>query len=191
MKVTIIYAHPNPKSFNKAILDKAIETLNELKAEYRLIDLYKDFKKLALDREDFERINKGEMPEDVIKFQDDIVWADKLIFIFPLWWWSYPAILKGFIDRVFLNGFAYKFDTGLIKLLKNEKALIFMTTGGSKEEYTKGNGIELIKLPLEKGVLDFCGISNSETHIFFAIPSSSEEDRRKYLDEVKESILKL
>ena len=189
MKVTIIYSHPNPKSFNSAILNKTIETLKNLNLEYRLIDLYKDFKKIALDGDDFEALNKGNYLEDVKKFQEDIVWADKLIFIFPVWWWSYPAILKGFIDRVFVKGFAYDFDEkGLKKLLKNEKALVFMTTGGPKEEYEKNNLIEILKRPFSEGVLSFCGIENTEIHIFFAVPTSTLEERQSHLREVEEAV---
>lgn len=189
MKITIIYSHPNPKSFNNAILYKVIETLNRFKTDYRLIDLYKDFNKIALDADDFESLNEGKVLEDVKKFQDDILWADKLIFIFPVWWWSYPAILKGFIDRVFLKGFAYDFDDkGLKKLLKNEKALVFMTTGGPKEEYEKNNVVEILKRPFSEGVLSFCGIDKTEIHIFYAVPSSTLEERKNYLMKVEEAV---
>ncbi|MCX7830682.1 MAG: NAD(P)H-dependent oxidoreductase [Acidobacteria bacterium] len=189
MKVTIIYAHPNPKSFNAAICERVISTLKSTNAEYRLIDLYKENFKTSLDGKDFESLQKGEMPQDVKKYQEDILWADKLIFIFPVWWWSYPAILKGFIDRVFLKDFAYTFDqNGLVKLLKNEKALVFMTTGGPKDGYEKDNAVEILKRPLSEGVLSFCGIEKTDFHIFFAIPTSSEEERKNYLIEVEEAV---
>ncbi|MFB3851197.1 MAG: NAD(P)H-dependent oxidoreductase [Acidobacteriota bacterium] len=192
MKIAIIYAHPNPKSFNAAVCEKVISSLNSIKAEYRLIDLYKENFKTSLDAKDFESLAKGEMPQDVVKYQKDILWADKLIFIFPVWWWSYPAILKGFIDRVFLKGFAYDFDqNGLVKLLKHQKALVFMTTGGPKEGYEKNNAVEILKRPLSEGVLSFCGIDNTDFHIFYAVPYCTEEERKNYLNQVEEAIKKL
>ncbi len=160
--------------------------------EFRIIDLYKENFKIALDAKDFETLQSGNMPEDVKKYQNDILWAQKIVFIFPVWWWSYPAILKGFIDRVFLHGFAYAFDqNGLKKLLKNEKALIFMTTGGPKETYEQNKTIEMLKRPITEGILSFCGIENSEIHIFYAVPTSSDEERKNYLDEVEEAVKNL
>jgi NAD(P)H dehydrogenase (quinone) len=191
MKVTVIYAHPNPKSFNSAICEKVGSTLNAINAEYRLIDLYKENFKIGLDGEDFEALSKGDMPLDIRKYQEDILWADKLIFIFPVWWWSYPAILKGFIDRVFIKGFAYDFnEKGLVKLLKHEKALVFMTTGGPKAEYEKNNAVEILQRPLKEGVLSFCGIEKTDVHIFYAIPSSSEDERKNYLSQVEDAVKK-
>lgn len=189
MKFLVIYAHPNPQSFNHAIFEKVTSTLKSRESEFRIIDLYSENFNVTLNAKDFETLQKGKMPEDVQRYQQDIVWADKLIFIFPVWWWSYPAILKGFIDRVFLHGFAYTFDkNGLKKLLKNEKALIFMTTGGPKEEYEKNNVVQILQRPLSQGILSFCGIENSEFHIFYAVPSSTEEQRKSYLDEVEEAV---
>ncbi len=192
MKVLIVYSHPNPKSFNAAILEKVVSALKSINADFRIIDLYRENFKIALDSKDFETLQNGKTPEDVQKYQQDILWADKLIFIFPVWWWSYPAILKGFIDRVFLHGFAYAFKkNGLKKLLKNEKALVFMTTGGLKEEYEKNNAIQILQRPFSEGVLSFCGIKNSEFHLFYGIPSSSEEYRKNCLLEVEETVKKL
>jgi NAD(P)H dehydrogenase (quinone) len=190
MRVTIIYAHPNPKSFNNAILEATIRVLKERNVDYRVIDLYKDFKKVVLDGEDFEILQQGKNPEDVIKFQEDILWATKLIFIYPVWWWQFPAILKGFVDRVFSYGFAYSTDEkGIVPLLKQEKALVFMTTGGPREEYEGSVRLDVLRLPISEGVMGFCGVKECETHIY-SVPTVSDEVRKGYLKEVEEAVKK-
>ncbi len=191
MRVTIIYAHPNPDSFNSAILQTTIKVLKERNVDYRVIDLYKDFKKVVLDGDDFEILQKGENPEDVIKFQNDILWATKLIFIYPVWWWQFPAILKGFVDRVFSYGFAYSTDeNGIVPLLKHEKGLVFMTTGGPREEYEGSVRLDVLKLPITEGVMGFCGVKKCETHIFYSVPTVSDEIRKNYLKIVEEAVKK-
>jgi NAD(P)H dehydrogenase (quinone) len=189
MKVLIVYAHPNPKSFNHAILETAKETLRQKGDEIKVVDLYSENLKTTLDGEDFGKIMAGETPADVRGYQNDILWAEKLVFIFPVWWWSYPAVLKGWIDRVFLMGFAYVFnETGVKGLLKNEKALVFMTTGGPEEGYKQSNTVDILTRQMSDGVMKFCGVNNTTTKIFYGVPAISDEARKAMLEDVKKIV---
>jgi NAD(P)H dehydrogenase (quinone) len=186
MKVLIVYTHPNPKSFNHAILETVKETLKNKGDELKVIELYDEKPKIMLDGEDFGKIMAGETPADVQGYQNDILWADKLVFIFPVWWWSYPAVLKGWIDRVFLHGFAYVFnESGVKGLLKNEKALVFMTTGGPEESYKQSNAVDLLTRQMSEGVMKFCGVNDTTTKIFYGVPGITEEARKAMLEEAK------
>ncbi|MDU7943960.1 MAG: NAD(P)H-dependent oxidoreductase, partial [Streptococcus salivarius] len=107
MKTLIIYAHPNDKSYNASILETIKENLSS-KHELKVLDLYKERFDPVLRFDTTHR--RRDLAHDVAMkdYRDLIIWADQLIFIFPTWWSGMPAILKGFIERVFVAGFAYE-----------------------------------------------------------------------------------
>ena len=108
MNILIIYAHPNHQSFNGAILQQVKTHLNP-KHQVQILDLYAEkFDPLLRFDEDQLRRDLDKDPE-MEKYRQLISWADHLIWIFPIWWGGMPAILKGFIDRVFASGFAYSY----------------------------------------------------------------------------------
>src|SRR5208283_888803 len=107
MKYLIIYAHPDPGSFNHAVMEIISEELKNNNKDFVLRDLYQINFNPILKTEDLTAIQNGAVLEDVKKEQEHIRSSDILIFIFPIWWSSMPAILKGYIDRVFSLKFAY------------------------------------------------------------------------------------
>lgn len=152
----IIYAHPdNEKSHNAAILRHAIARLEGRSQEYGVIDLYADGFDPAL------RISAGDEEDGPLarKYKDMIAKADCLVLIFPIWWQSMPAILKGFFDRVFSPGFAHDFDPKdgkLRKRLDGKSAIIINTFGRSEAEF-RDHGSAIVKV-LDGAILRFCGI---------------------------------
>jgi NAD(P)H dehydrogenase (quinone) len=143
MNVLIVLAHPEPNSLNGHLKDIAVETLTSNGDEVKVSDLFAMKFKAVLDEDDFtERVDKsvfnpiieqynavktGKVPEDVAAEMKKVKWADLIIFQFPVWWTSFPAILKGWIDRVFANGFAFDAAEGKMYtegLLKGKKALL-------------------------------------------------------------------
>jgi len=188
MRVLITYAHPNPKSFNHAILETITNTLNQNGHEVKVNDLYaKTNFKSTLDKSDFEQMTQGNTPLDIKSEQEAVAWADTLVFIYPIWWFGLPAILKGWIDRVFLHGFAYEYAEGGPKgLLINKKAIIFQTTGGEESTYELNKTKPLIEKTITDGILGFCGISDIHYKAFFAVPTVSVESREGMLKEASE-----
>jgi putative NADPH-quinone reductase len=124
---------------------------------------------------------------DIIAEQDKVAAADLLIFQFPLWWYSVPAILKGWADRVLSHGFAFTnelvFERGM---LRGRRAMISVTTGGSAEElqadrrYT-GTMDEFLK-PFSGGVLRFVGLEVLPPHIAYAVATMDAEGRTRQID---------
>src|SRR5580704_6819073 len=120
MKVLIVFAHPEPRSLNGALRDVAIKELKAQGHEVRVSDLYADGWKSEVDRTDFPKWARDErfipglaskkafesdtLTEDVKAEIEKLLWADMLIMQFPLWWYAMPAILKGWVDRVFAYG---------------------------------------------------------------------------------------
>jgi len=152
----IIFAHPdNQRSHNAAILKHVVSRLKSKFAEFEVIDLYADGfdPVLRLTQEDERK------KELVSRYRSLIGKADRLIFISPVWWYSMPAMLKGFIDIIFSPGFAHDFDPqdgNLRQRLHGKKAIVINTYGRSEEECEKRKRAP--RIVLDEAVLEFTGI---------------------------------
>lgn len=187
MKVLIVYSHPNPKSFNHAILESLQKGLLAGGHTVKVRDLYAEPFKATLDAADFGQIMGGTTPPDIKVEQDLVTWAEGLVFIYPVWWFGLPAALKGWIDRVFLQNFAFAVTpTGLKGLLKHKKALVLNTTGGPEGNYDAADSKEIYIRPMTDGTLRFCGIPDVEHRTLFAVPYIPQEAREAMLREVEE-----
>ena len=186
MKYLIVYAHPNPKSFNHAILETISEELKKKKKDFKVRDLYKIGFNPALSTKDLFAIQNGAVPQDIKKEQKYINEADTIIFIFPIWWSAMPAMLKGYIDRVFSLKFAYDItEDGVMGLLKGKKAFIVSTTGASKEEYEKMGAFKMMKMAMDMAIFEFSGMKVTGHKYFSSVPYVSQQDREKMLKELK------
>lgn len=187
MNILLVYAHPNPRSFNRAILEVVDAALRERGHATRTHDLYQMQFRATLDGEDLLRNWRGDLPVDTRREQDAIRWARGLVFIYPIWWFGPPAILKGWIDRVFTRKFAFDFSPeGMQGLLTHERALILNTLGGDEATYQKAGWHELLVRPITEGVLGACGVRNIVHRAFYQVPTVSPAERQAMLDEVRE-----
>jgi NAD(P)H dehydrogenase (quinone) len=167
VKYLIIYTHPNEKSLNNHLLKNVIESLQVEQQEIKIRDLYKIRFNPVLSLADMEGQRKGKVETVVQQEQDYISWADHLVFIYPIWWTGMPAIMKGYIDRVFSYGFAYRYDQGVQKgLLTGKKATIINTHGKSKDEYQSIGMDKALSLTSDKGIFTYCGLEIKQ-HFFF------------------------
>jgi NAD(P)H dehydrogenase (quinone) len=187
MNVLIVYAHPNPRSFNSAILEAIDATLRERGHATRIHDLYQMQFRAVLDGEDLLRNWRGDSPVDTRREQDAIRWARGLVFVYPIWWFGPPAILKGWIDRVFTRKFAFDFGPGGMEgLLTHERALIVNTLGGDEATYQREGWHELLVRPMTEGVLGACGVRNIAHRALYQVTTLSHAERRAMLDQVRE-----
>ncbi|KAM4791048.1 ribosyldihydronicotinamide dehydrogenase [quinone]-like [Cyanocitta cristata] len=201
-KVLIIYAHQEPKSFNGSLLKIAVEELTKQGCSVTVSDLYAmhfepratrndivgplhNSKAFNYGVETWEAYKRGGLSKDVVEEQKKVQEADLLIFQFPLFWFSMPAILKGWMDRVLVQGFAYDlskaYDGGL---LQGKLSLFSFTTGGPQEIYSKegiSGDIRCILWPMQHGIMHFCGVKVLEPHISYAPERVSEEKRKEML----------
>jgi NAD(P)H dehydrogenase (quinone) len=198
MNVLIIHAHPEPASFNSALKDLAVKTFSERGDTVKVSDLYamgfdavggkRDFTALA-DEQYFkyqaEQMNAyahdlfaASLKEEMQKLEG----ADLLIFNFPLWWFSVPAILKGWVDRVFAMGFAYGGGKGIYDkgIFKGKKGMLCITTGGPEVAYgeTGKNGdLHQILYHINHGMLYFVGLDVLPPFIVYSPVRLTEEER--------------
>ena len=178
MNVLIVYAHPEPKSFNGAMKDLAVEALSAAGHEVVVSDLYAmgfdpvagahdvtgeriDPAFFSLQKEQTAAYESGRTAPVIAAEMTKLERADLLILQFPIWWFGMPAILKGWADRVFARGFAYlpgrKYDTGMFK---GKLAMVATTTGTSAETYAP-DGIDgdilSVLWPVHNGLLRYSG----------------------------------
>jgi len=157
-KTIIIYAHPNKRGFCGNILSQTIEQLKSQKVDFDIIDLYEIGYNPIMTNEEHYTSGGYEVSQQNKKFQEMITNTKNLIFIYPTWWQNMPAILKGFIDRVFTARFAFKYEGKIpVKLLKGRNAVIFTTSGGPRIFSRFYWGDRAVKV-LTKDALRFCGI---------------------------------
>jgi NAD(P)H dehydrogenase (quinone) len=162
MKYLIIYAHPNPASFNHAILETISEELKKRNKDFEVRDLYNIGFSPILSAEDLAAIQNGAVPHDIKIEQDYIRTSDTLIFISPIWWSSMPAMLKGYIDRVFSLKFAYDITAdGIVGLLKGKKVFIVSTTGASKEDYDKMGAFKMMNMSMDMAIFQSVGMERT------------------------------
>ena len=201
MNVLVVYAHPEPTSFNGAMKDVAVDTLSEAGHTVIVSDLYSEgFAAIAgpddfTERANVERFELGAeqahaanndcFSRDIQAEIDRLFQADLLILQFPMWWYSTPAILKGWIDRVFAFGVTYDFgrtwDNGV---MQGKRAMLSLTTSAPPSTFLpdgRNGDIEQILWPLHGGVLALCGFDVLQPFIAHSIGWSDDEARSTIL----------
>lgn len=187
MKHLIIYAHPNPSSLNHHLKQVLTEHLWESGHEVKVRDLYQLNFNPVLSIEDMAGQRKGQVAEDVKREQEFITWADCITFIHPIWWTGLPAILKGYIDRVFSYGFAYRYDQGVQKgLLKGKQAAIINTHGKSHTEYNETGMDKALSLTSDKGIYTYCGLEIKRHFFFDKADKTNAETIEQWTKQIKE-----
>ncbi|HSO86328.1 MAG TPA: NAD(P)H-dependent oxidoreductase [Draconibacterium sp.] len=237
MKVLIIYAHPNPKSFTKAILDNFVRGLKEAGHHYEIIDLYKSkfnpifqdmdysfFVDQDIPRDIFQQMDiramitelaggpvkrliakwyirnktddelikliNAQKPKDVLIQQKKVSEADVLVFITQVFWMHFPALVKGWMERVLTYGFAYKLNEkgwkgdpeGRIPLLKIKKAVIMHPTFFNEKVYKEKGFKDAMTKTIDDWSFKYPGIAIVDHVYFHSILSVSAETRKKYLE---------
>lgn len=202
MRALIVVAHPEPRSMNGAMRRTAEEALTAAGHEVLVSDLYASGFKAVADAADFavrhdpdffkyqveqaRAWEAGTLAADVREEQRRLLWADLVLFQFPLWWFSVPAILKGWFDRVLAPGFAYGngrfFDTGG---MRGRRAMLAVTTGGLPHMYGEDGRYGPIERQLHHvtyGTLAFVGFDVLPTFAVHGPARIGEEARRAELD---------
>lgn len=187
MQILLVYTHPNPKSFNHAVKDAVLAEIATAGHAVDLLDLYAERPKCVLDAEDFGTLAGGGVPEDVRAYQARVVAAEALIFVYPIWWFDRPALLKGWIDRVFIRGFGFEFlDGGMPQpLLVGRRALVLTTAGGPEAVYKATKAERGIHTAMAMGTLGYCGIAPTTMRTFYEVPWVDDAARRAMLDEAR------
>ncbi len=189
MNTVILYAHPNPLSFNAALAKVIDEEAGKRGWPVKLKDLYAMDWNPVLSDQDFQGYHTGQITEDIKTEQGDISWADLVVMVAPVWWHSVPAILKGYMDRVFSLGFAYKYgDKGPEGLLKGKTGLLVTTCGASREMAEKSGMLRTLETSLVNALFGFSGFQSYQLCCLYSVPTISDDERKAMLSDVRKLI---
>jgi len=188
MKILIVLGHPNPGSLNHAIAHAVRDDMVEAGHDVVFHDLYAErFDPLLV----ADQIPEGgSVPAAIQAHCDDLLSADGIVIVHPNWWGQPPAILKGWVDRVFRPGLAYRFGEGdsgegiPIGLLR-AKAAVVLNTGDTekmREQTTFGDPLEAI---WRRCVFGLCGVRSFHRRTFAIVVASTKEQRAAWIEEAK------
>ena len=211
MKFLCVLAHPEPASFTASLVHYGMRALEEEGHVVDVADLYamqfdpvsdrrnfmEPFDPTRFDQQAEERFasaNAGFSP-DLQREMDRLSSCDVLVLQFPIWWLGMPAIMKGWIDRVFAIGRTYGggrwFDRGI---MRGKKAMLAVTIGGTKEAYSNdgiyGPALDVLR-PINHGILAFCGFEVVEPFIAFAPGRKSDAERQAIFDAYANRLLNI
>jgi putative NADPH-quinone reductase len=189
-KILIINGHPNKESFNFGIVAAYKKGALQAGAQVKEIIIAElDFNPNL----QFGYQKRTEQEPDLIAAWEKIKWADHMVWVHPVWWGGLPAITKGFIDRVFLPGFAFQNRENSIfwdKLLKGKTAHIITTLDQPGWYYRFVYGRPSVN-QLKKSTLEFCGVKPVKVTYIGIIKNSKEAARKKWLEKVEKLGLRL
>lgn len=201
MPPLVVLSHPEPTSFAAALAHTAADALDA-----ELLDLYTEGFDPRLtasdftDREDATRlrpmeeqlhaVRTGSFAPDIARHVELLRSTDLLVMVQPFWWFSLPAIAKGWVDRVFVNGLAYEYPgsepwTGP---LDHVRALAVFTSSYEREEFEPGGrvgSVESVLYPLLWGTFAYCGMRVLEPFVAYAADSVDDETRAGYLEALR------
>lgn len=212
MNILLVHAHPESKSLNGALKDFTVERLQNAGHQVQVSDLYAMQWKASVDADDTTQrlftarfdvaleskhaFENGYQSEDISREQEKLSWADAVILQFPLWWYSMPAILKGWVERVYACGFAYgvgehsdthwgdRFGEGS---LAGKRAMLMVSTGGWESHYgPRGiNGpMDDILYPIQHGILFYPGFDVMPPFVTYRTSSIDEAGFARIRDEL-------
>lgn len=192
MKVYVVYCHPSEKSFTAAARDRALAGLAAAGHDVRVTDLYADG--FVPELSAWERTNHLSPPDtkpEIAEYADSLHWCESLVFVYPTWWAGQPAMLKGWIDRVWVAGVAYELPEGATRirpLLHNIRRLVVITSHGSSKLVNSLEG-EGGKRIVNRSLRVLCGkTARTKWLALYNIDTSSVSKRTAHLDRVEKAM---
>jgi NAD(P)H dehydrogenase (quinone) len=185
-KILIINGHPNDNSLNFALAGAYKKGALHAGAEVREITI-RDLIFNPNLQSGYQK--RTELEPDLLEAWEKIKWAEHLVWVHPVWWGGLPAITKGFIDRLFLPGFAFQYRENSVwwdKLLKGKTAHIITTMDQPAWYYRFMFGQPSIN-QLKKSTLEFCGVKPVKVSYFGPVKSATDETRKKWLHKTEQS----
>lgn len=172
MHALIVVAHPKPESLTHSVADRLAEGVS-------LFDPGNSFEIADLAAEAFDprftatdiavHLREAPSPADIVAEQARIDRADALALVYPVYWWSMPGLLKGWIDRVFVNGWAYDDspETGLVKKLRHLRVHLVAIGGADLRTYARHGYFGAMRTQIDHGIFDYCGAQVVASELLF------------------------
>ena len=177
--ILVILGHPDTDSFCGSLCKAYIDSAKKHGSEVRQLHLGE----LKFDPILWKGYNKiQELEPDLVNAQELIQWSNHIVFVYPNWWGAMPALMKGFFDRVFLPGFAFKYRGSSLpdKLLSGRTAQLMVTMDTPPWFYRW-----IYRMPghneMKRSILEFCGIKVVKISEFGPVKGSNQKQREKWI----------
>jgi len=172
--ILIIVANPKTNSFSFAMANQYKKISKENNDTVEIIDLYEDENQQPFFT--YANVNELVTTKEMKYYQEKISHANEIVFIFPYWWGSTPAILKNFFDWNLSKGFAFEYVNSRPKgLLQNKTVKVFTTTGAPYFIYMLTGANRRLKNMFKEQIIEFCGMKLEEFNIFGGVDTSSKK----------------
>jgi putative NADPH-quinone reductase len=185
-KILILQGYPSPASYCSALAEAYKKAAIASGAEVHEI-IVNDLE-FNLNPPEYRSKQIPKLEEDLLKAQDEICWAEHLVFVYPTWWGTMPTLLKGFIDRVFTSGFAFKYRQDSIwwdQLLKGKSARLIVTMDTPPWYYRFVYG-QPGHTAMKNTILGFCGVKPVKITSIGVVKTSDLAQRQKWLKNVED-----
>ena len=209
MNALVVHAHPESRSFCAALKDTAVSELFALGCDVTVSDLYAERFRPDLSADDFTSrangdflrpmeeqqhgVTTGTLAPDVAREVERLRAAGLVVFTAPMWWFSVPAMLKGWFDRVLVNGYAYGTVKAWTGPLTDKRAMLAMTCSYEQAGFRAGGSIgelEPLLRPIQHGTLAYCGFQVLEPFMAYAADEVDDGARTSMLESFR-SMLRL
>ena len=191
MKTLVVYCHPNPESFIAAVYDRAVTALREGGNDVRVRDLYAEGFDPAMSADERRAHGEPGAPPGLEQHAEDLHWCEHLVLVYPTWWSAQPAVLKGWVDRVWVRGVAWEMPAGANRVrarLKNVRRLTAITTHGSTKRVNALEG-EAGKRTVSRSLRALCHpMARTKWLAMYDVDRSDADARKKFLARVSRAL---
>jgi NAD(P)H dehydrogenase (quinone) len=187
MNLLTVYSHPIRKSYPGAVMDAFHKPVLQARHSVDILDLHRENFDPRFTQDDHSCFWGGELPTDISPMHERVEKADQLAFVFPVYWWSMPALMKGWIERVFTGGWAYQYgkgveDRGKAELhgrLTNLPTVLIGVGGSKKATYDKYDYAKAMQTQLDLGIFAYCGVTDVQSHLIYDVEGDHNAANRE------------
>lgn len=191
MTALVVVSHSDPDSLTQHVARATADAIRATGSEVDIADLGAEEFDPRFSEADLNLFRgTGTAPADVVAEQQRIDRAEHLILVFPMYWWSMPALLKGWIDRVFVSGWAYEFTPGseFVKKLDRLTIHLIPVAGDDAESFERHGVHEAFQTQIERGIVEYCGATMGSTTFVYESDTKSRDTLAAEVRDLSEDI---
>lgn len=186
MHLLTVFSHPIAGSYPGAVMSEFHKPFFTSGHTVDVLDLHREGFDPRFTADDHAHFWGGRVPEEIDAMHGRVERADQLAFVFPVYWWSMPALMKGWIERVFTGGWAYQYGTGvqdrgkaaLAGLLPSVPTVLIGVAGSKSSTYDKYGYDHAMRTQIDVGIFAYCGLVDVESHLIYDIEGDHNADNR-------------